>query len=49
MNGEISKIFCHMKAHGEQPGRELFCLPSGLATFTSFALRSAFTRQTTMQ
>ncbi|XP_041799062.1 constitutive coactivator of peroxisome proliferator-activated receptor gamma isoform X2 [Chelmon rostratus] len=29
-----------MKAHGEQPGRELFCLPSGLATFTCFALRS---------
>uniref|UniRef100_A0A665UD38 Asteroid domain-containing protein n=1 Tax=Echeneis naucrates TaxID=173247 RepID=A0A665UD38_ECHNA len=40
VNGEISKIFCHIKAHGEQPGRELFCLPSGLATFTCFALRS---------
>ncbi|XP_073321091.1 constitutive coactivator of peroxisome proliferator-activated receptor gamma [Pagrus major] len=40
VNGEISKIFRHMKTHGEQPGRELFCLPSGLATFTSFALRS---------
>ncbi|XP_076582108.1 constitutive coactivator of peroxisome proliferator-activated receptor gamma [Chaetodon auriga] len=40
VNGEISKIFRHMKAHGEQPGRELFCLPSGLATFTCFALRS---------
>lgn len=40
VNGEVSKIFCHIKAHGEQPGRELFCLPSGLATFTPFALRS---------
>ncbi|XP_070690588.1 constitutive coactivator of peroxisome proliferator-activated receptor gamma [Pempheris klunzingeri] len=40
VNGEISKIFRHVKAHGEQPGRDLFCLPSGLATFTCFALRS---------
>ncbi|XP_065809123.1 constitutive coactivator of peroxisome proliferator-activated receptor gamma isoform X3 [Labrus bergylta] len=39
VNGEISKMFRHLKAHGEQPGRELFCLPSGLATFTRFALR----------
>lgn len=41
MNGEISKIFRYIKAHEEQPGRELFCLPSGLATFTCFALRLA--------
>ncbi|XP_070759002.1 constitutive coactivator of peroxisome proliferator-activated receptor gamma [Enoplosus armatus] len=40
VNGEVSKLFRHMKAHGEQPDRDLFCLPSGLATFTSFALRS---------
>lgn len=40
VNGKISKIFCHIKEHGDQPGRELFCLPSGLATFTPFALRS---------
>ncbi|XP_035484762.2 constitutive coactivator of peroxisome proliferator-activated receptor gamma isoform X2 [Scophthalmus maximus] len=40
VNGEISKIFRYIKAHEEQPGRELFCLPSGLATFTCFALRS---------
>ncbi|XP_068614221.1 constitutive coactivator of peroxisome proliferator-activated receptor gamma-like [Brachionichthys hirsutus] len=40
VKGEISKIFLYMKARGQQPGRELFCLPSGLATFTSFALRS---------
>ncbi|XP_033972872.1 constitutive coactivator of peroxisome proliferator-activated receptor gamma [Trematomus bernacchii] len=40
VNGQISKLFRHIKAQGEQPGRELFCLPSGLATFTRFALRS---------
>uniref|UniRef100_A0A3Q3EUM3 Family with sequence similarity 120 member B n=1 Tax=Labrus bergylta TaxID=56723 RepID=A0A3Q3EUM3_9LABR len=39
VNNCISKMFRHLKAHGEQPGRELFCLPSGLATFTRFALR----------
>ena len=49
MNGEISKLFRHIKAQGEQPGRELFCLPSGLATFTRFALRSAFSRPITMK
>ncbi|KAM4602661.1 constitutive coactivator of peroxisome proliferator-activated receptor gamma isoform 1-T2 [Polymixia lowei] len=40
VNGEISKVFHHIKAHGTPPGRELFCLPSGLGTFTQFALRS---------
>ncbi|XP_050933522.1 constitutive coactivator of peroxisome proliferator-activated receptor gamma isoform X2 [Lates calcarifer] len=40
VNREISKIFHHIKAHGEQPGRERFCLPSGLASFTRFALTS---------
>ncbi|XP_059201585.1 constitutive coactivator of peroxisome proliferator-activated receptor gamma [Centropristis striata] len=40
VNGEISKIFNYLKAHGEHPGRELFSLPSGLAGFTPFALRS---------
>ncbi|CAJ1048878.1 constitutive coactivator of peroxisome proliferator-activated receptor gamma [Xyrichtys novacula] len=40
VNREISKVFSHLKSHGEQPGRELFCLPSGLASFTRFALRS---------
>lgn len=39
MNGEVSKVFRHIKAHGDQPGRELMCIPSGLATFTPFALR----------
>lgn len=42
VNGEVSKIFHHIKTHKEHPGRQLFCLPSGLATFTCFALRSAF-------
>ncbi|CAL8363469.1 unnamed protein product [Gadus morhua 'NCC'] len=37
---EISKVFRHIRIHGVQPGRGLFCLPSGLATFTRFALRS---------
>ncbi|XP_074523322.1 constitutive coactivator of peroxisome proliferator-activated receptor gamma isoform X2 [Halichoeres trimaculatus] len=40
VNGEISKVFRYLKSHGEQPGREMFCLPSGLASFTRFALRS---------
>ncbi|XP_026234848.1 constitutive coactivator of peroxisome proliferator-activated receptor gamma [Anabas testudineus] len=40
VNREVSKLFRHIKLHGEQPGRELFCLPSGLATFTHFALSS---------
>lgn len=42
MNGDISKLFHYIKAHGQQPGRQLFCLPSALASFTSFALRLAF-------
>uniref|UniRef100_A0A3Q3MQA3 Family with sequence similarity 120B n=1 Tax=Mastacembelus armatus TaxID=205130 RepID=A0A3Q3MQA3_9TELE len=40
MNEEVSKVFHHVKAYGEQPGRDHFCLPSALATFTWFALRS---------
>ncbi|XP_029986746.1 constitutive coactivator of peroxisome proliferator-activated receptor gamma isoform X2 [Sphaeramia orbicularis] len=40
VNGDVSKIFNHIKARGDQPGRELFGFPPGLATFTSFALRS---------
>lgn len=45
VNGEISKIFRYVKSHGKQPGRHLFCLPSGLASFTSFALRLALEDQ----
>ncbi|XP_067447979.1 constitutive coactivator of peroxisome proliferator-activated receptor gamma [Thunnus thynnus] len=40
VNGEVCKVFRHIKEHGEQPGGNLFVLPSGLATFTPFALRS---------
>ncbi|KAM4592463.1 constitutive coactivator of peroxisome proliferator-activated receptor gamma [Odontesthes bonariensis] len=40
VNREVSKIFSYIKEHAEQPGKDLFCLPSGLATFTPFALRS---------
>lgn len=40
VNRDISKLFSHVKRYGQQPGRELFCLPSGLATFSCFALRS---------
>ncbi|KAF6731172.1 Constitutive coactivator of peroxisome proliferator-activated receptor gamma [Oryzias melastigma] len=38
-NGDVSKIFRHIKEHGVKPHKELFCLPSALATFTPFALR----------
>ncbi|XP_061670264.1 constitutive coactivator of peroxisome proliferator-activated receptor gamma [Syngnathoides biaculeatus] len=40
VNGEVSKIFHYIKSHGQQPGKNLFTLPSGLATFTCFALRA---------
>ncbi|CAK6964031.1 constitutive coactivator of peroxisome proliferator-activated receptor gamma [Scomber scombrus] len=40
VNGEMCKLFRHIKTSGQQPGRDLFILPSGLATFTPFALRS---------
>jgi len=44
VNRDVSKIFSYIKEHAEQPGKDLFCLPSGLATFTPFALRSAFSK-----
>ncbi|KAM4743596.1 constitutive coactivator of peroxisome proliferator-activated receptor gamma isoform 2-T2 [Anableps anableps] len=40
VNRDIVKIFNHIKEHGEQPGKQLSCLPSALASFTPFALRS---------
>ncbi|XP_049572912.1 constitutive coactivator of peroxisome proliferator-activated receptor gamma [Syngnathus scovelli] len=40
VNGEVSQIFRYIKSNGVQPGKDLFSLPSGLATFTRFALRS---------
>ncbi|XP_012736463.2 constitutive coactivator of peroxisome proliferator-activated receptor gamma [Fundulus heteroclitus] len=40
VNRDIVKIFNYIKERGEQPGRQLSCLPSALATFTPLALRS---------
>uniref|UniRef100_V9KD68 Constitutive coactivator of peroxisome proliferator-activated receptor gamma-like protein n=1 Tax=Callorhinchus milii TaxID=7868 RepID=V9KD68_CALMI len=39
-NREIARIFQCIKAKACQPGREMFFIPSGLATFTRFALKS---------
>ncbi|XP_051854153.1 constitutive coactivator of peroxisome proliferator-activated receptor gamma isoform X2 [Antechinus flavipes] len=39
-NKEISTIFQFIKARRRQPGRDMFFIPSGLATFTRFALKS---------
>ncbi|XP_072369162.1 constitutive coactivator of peroxisome proliferator-activated receptor gamma isoform X2 [Scyliorhinus torazame] len=39
-NTEIANIFQYIKANGCQPGRNMFYIPSGLATFTRFALKS---------
>ncbi|MGH0126677.1 UNVERIFIED_CONTAM: hypothetical protein FKN15_021199 [Acipenser sinensis] len=39
-NKEISQIFQYIKTTGQQPGREMFFIPSGLATFSRFALKS---------
>uniref|UniRef100_UPI00398E38D0 constitutive coactivator of peroxisome proliferator-activated receptor gamma isoform X2 n=1 Tax=Pristiophorus japonicus TaxID=55135 RepID=UPI00398E38D0 len=39
-NREIAKIFQYIKAKACQPGRDMFFIPSGLATFTRFALKS---------
>ncbi|XP_024904809.1 constitutive coactivator of peroxisome proliferator-activated receptor gamma isoform X7 [Pteropus alecto] len=39
-NQEIARIFHYIKSHGEQPGRNMFFLPSGLAIFTRFALKT---------
>nr|XP_030708755.1 constitutive coactivator of peroxisome proliferator-activated receptor gamma isoform X3 [Globicephala melas] len=39
-NREIAKIFHYIKSHREQPGRNMFFIPSGLATFTQFALKA---------
>ncbi|XP_062043039.1 constitutive coactivator of peroxisome proliferator-activated receptor gamma isoform X3 [Lepus europaeus] len=37
---EIARIFHYLKAHREQPGRNMFFIPSGLAIFTRFALKT---------
>ncbi|XP_004413500.1 PREDICTED: constitutive coactivator of peroxisome proliferator-activated receptor gamma [Odobenus rosmarus divergens] len=39
-NREISRIFHYIKSHKEQPGRNMFFVPSGLAIFTRFALKT---------
>ncbi|XP_007442606.1 constitutive coactivator of peroxisome proliferator-activated receptor gamma [Python bivittatus] len=39
-NKEIAKIFQFIKANKQQPGRGMFFIPSGLATFTRFALKT---------
>ncbi|KAM7135817.1 constitutive coactivator of peroxisome proliferator-activated receptor gamma isoform 2-T2 [Molossus nigricans] len=37
---EVARIFHHIKSHREQPGRNMFFIPSGLAIFTRFALKA---------
>ncbi|XP_069344052.1 constitutive coactivator of peroxisome proliferator-activated receptor gamma isoform X2 [Eulemur rufifrons] len=37
---EISRIFHHIRSHRQQPGRNMFFIPSGLALFTRFALKA---------
>ncbi|XP_066867267.1 constitutive coactivator of peroxisome proliferator-activated receptor gamma isoform X2 [Kogia breviceps] len=39
-NREIAKIFHYIKSHREQPGRNMFFIPSGLPIFTQFALKA---------
>ncbi|XP_015354068.1 constitutive coactivator of peroxisome proliferator-activated receptor gamma isoform X6 [Marmota marmota marmota] len=39
-NREISRIFHYIRSHREQPGRNMFFIPSGLAIFTRFALKT---------
>ncbi|KAM4770958.1 constitutive coactivator of peroxisome proliferator-activated receptor gamma [Rhinophrynus dorsalis] len=38
-NIEISKIFNFIKTNRQQPGRNMFFIPSGISTFTRFALK----------
>lgn len=39
-NIEIQKIFDFLKSNKKQPGRNMFFIPSGIATFTRFALKA---------
>uniref|UniRef100_G1P3X5 Constitutive coactivator of peroxisome proliferator-activated receptor gamma n=1 Tax=Myotis lucifugus TaxID=59463 RepID=G1P3X5_MYOLU len=39
-NREIARIFHYIKTHREQPSRSMFFIPSGLAIFTRFALKT---------
>ncbi|KAJ8250455.1 hypothetical protein COCON_G00223770 [Conger conger] len=40
VNKDVARVFQHIKLHGQQPGRNLLCIPSSLATFSMFALKS---------
>lgn len=40
VNQDIAKIFNYIRSHHQQPDREMFCIPSGLATFSRFAIKS---------
>ncbi|XP_066535760.1 constitutive coactivator of peroxisome proliferator-activated receptor gamma [Hoplias malabaricus] len=40
VNQDVARLFHYIKNHHQQPGRDMFCLPSGLATFSRFALKS---------
>ncbi|KAG9275082.1 constitutive coactivator of peroxisome proliferator-activated receptor gamma [Astyanax mexicanus] len=40
VNKDIARMFQYIKNHCQQPDRDMFCLPSGLATFSRFALKS---------
>lgn len=40
VNSDVCKVFSHIKLNGEQPVGAMSVLPSGLSTFTSFALKS---------
>ncbi|XP_045150432.1 constitutive coactivator of peroxisome proliferator-activated receptor gamma isoform X1 [Echinops telfairi] len=37
---DVARIFHHLKSHGEQPGRHMFFIPTGLAVFTRLALKA---------
>ncbi|KAM3931165.1 constitutive coactivator of peroxisome proliferator-activated receptor gamma [Leptodactylus fuscus] len=39
-SNEVSKIFNFLKSNRRQPGRNMFFIPSGISTFTRFALKT---------
>lgn len=39
VNHDISRVFQYIKDYRQQPDKQMFCLPSGLATFSRFALK----------
>ncbi|KAG9483952.1 hypothetical protein GDO78_009717 [Eleutherodactylus coqui] len=39
-SAEVTKIFNFLKSSRQQPGRNMFFIPSGISTFTRFALKS---------